>query len=67
MKTNILSIVLLAFFHFATAQNDYNSLNKRIIELEDKLAIKNLVDTFSILADQWKAEEQHCFLLKTPL
>jgi hypothetical protein len=58
MKTNILSIVLLAFFHFATAQNDYNSLNKGITELEDKLAIKNLVDTFSILADQSKAEDQ---------
>jgi hypothetical protein len=37
--------------------NDTNS-DRRIGEIEDRIAIKNLVDTFSILADQKETEKQ---------
>ena len=37
--------------------NDNNS-NKTISEMEDRMALKNLVDTFSILADQKAIQQQ---------
>lgn len=59
-KRNIVkkSLLLLALsFLFSvpreaqTMKND-NDLQKRVRELEDRAAIKELVDTFSILADK---------------
>ena len=35
-----------------------NNSNKRITEIEDRIALKNLVDTFSTLADQKETEKQ---------
>jgi hypothetical protein len=40
-----------------TMKND-NDLQKRVRELEDRAALKELVDTFSILADKKDVREQ---------
>jgi hypothetical protein len=55
MKKSILLLTLFLLFYASfeaqTMKND-NDLNKRIAEIEDKMALKELVDTFSILADK---------------
>ena len=50
---------LSLFFGLASyGQHGESALEKRIRDLEDRVALKNLVDTFSILADQKKTTEQ---------
>lgn len=53
-------ITLLAFslFFFTSKAQNMNDLNKRITEIEDRIAIKNVVDTFSILADTKEIDKQ---------
>ncbi len=59
MKKSSLVLALLLFYFLPKAQtvND-NNLEKSISEIEDRIAIKNLVDTFSILADQKETQKQ---------
>ena len=52
-----LALILLYFSPKAQKMND-NNLHKRISEIEDSIAIKNLVDTFSVLADQKETDKQ---------
>lgn len=55
MKKSLAVITLLLLFHvFSNAQTTRsdNNLLKRITEIEDRIALKELVDTFSILADR---------------
>jgi hypothetical protein len=60
MKTGVLIVGLLLFYFSPQAQkmNNNDNLNKRISEIEDRIALKNLVDTFSILADTKEVEKQ---------
>ena len=59
MKKNILFLALIILGFFANAQKkDMNDIANKLTEIEDRMAIKNLVDTFSILADQKKTAEQ---------
>ena len=60
MKKYLLILSLLLFYFLPKAQtmkNDDN-LKKRISEIEDRIAIKNLVDTFSVLADVKETQKQ---------
>lgn len=57
MKKVILLFALTAFYFSTNAQN-MKDLSRRINEMEDRIAIKNLVDTFSILADQKDIKSQ---------
>lgn len=53
MKKFVLAFTLLGVYFSPQAQKIKNNdnLNKRISAIEDRIAIKNLVDTFSVLAD----------------
>lgn len=51
MKKTISIIALLFLNLMVTAQTNKPSVEKRIAIIEDKTALKNLVDTFSVLAD----------------
>jgi len=52
MKKSITVILFTAFSMVGYAQtNKQNNMESRIQAIEDKMAIKNVVDTFSILAD----------------
>ena len=44
--------------HTQGQTNDNPDLAARIVALEDRAAIKQLVDTFSVLADVKKTQEQ---------
>lgn len=58
-KLLFLSFVLIAFGIKAEAQTTKRmEQNKQIAELQDKLALKELVDVFSILADQKETDQQ---------
>jgi SnoaL-like domain len=60
MKKSVLLLVLLLFYVSTEAQtmrNDDN-LKKRISEIEDRIALKELVDTFSVLADKKDVKAQ---------
>ena len=61
MKKSILLLTLFLLFCFSTEgqtmKNDDN-LKKRISEIEDRIALKELVDTFSILADRKDVKAQ---------
>ena len=50
MKRVALLLILSSLFFTLKAQN-MKDLPTRINEIEDRMAIKNLVDTFSVLAD----------------
>lgn len=50
MKKNIITFVLLIFCLSINAQK-MNGTEKRISAIEDRIALKNIVDTFSVLAD----------------
>ena len=60
--TKSLSLLLLFLFvgHYAEAQNMKNNdvLKHRIGEIEDRLALKELVDTFSTLSDRKEVRAQ---------
>jgi hypothetical protein len=57
MKKWFLAVTLLTFYFSPKAQS-MKDLDKKITEIEDRIAIKNLVDTFSILADQKDIQKQ---------
>ena len=55
LRKSALLLALLLSFPFsleAQTMRNENDLNKRIREMEDRIALKELVDTFSILADK---------------
>jgi SnoaL-like domain len=56
----IITIILILFSSFTVKAQKINldNLNKRITEIEDRIAIKNIVDTFSILADKKETQKQ---------
>jgi SnoaL-like domain len=59
MKKYLLAFSLLLFYFLPKAQKMSNEdLNKRITAIEDRIAIKNLVDTFSVLADVKNIDQQ---------
>ena len=59
MKKDVLTLTLLLFYFLSNAQTmKNNDLYKRISEIEDRIALKNIVDTFSILADQKETQKQ---------
>lgn len=60
MKRVAFLFALSLSFSAANAQST-NELAARLKEIEDRMALKNLVDTFSVLADQ-KATEQQTLL-----
>jgi hypothetical protein len=53
----LLTLSVLYFSPKAQTIKD-NNLSKKISELEDRIAIKNVVDTFSVLADQKDVQKQ---------
>lgn len=57
MKKTILLAILTALFFNSNAQK-LNDVKKRISAIEDRIAIKNIVDTFSILADTKEIDKQ---------
>ena len=57
MKKIILSIIAILSIVTMDAQNN-KTIEQRIMELEDRVALKNLVDTFSNLSDTREAELQ---------
>ena len=57
MKKIILSIIAILSVVAMDAQNN-KTIEQRIMELEDRVALKNLVDTFSNLSDTKEAELQ---------
>lgn len=62
MKNLLITIIFTLICSVClNAQTSRDDLEKRIVELEDRIAIKNLVDTFSILADQKEAQKQTLF------
>ena len=56
MQKGVLSLALLCFYFSLNAQT--MDLNQKISEIEDRIALKNLVDTFSILADRKEVQQQ---------
>ncbi|MBD0286104.1 MAG: nuclear transport factor 2 family protein [Flavisolibacter sp.] len=60
MKNLLLAILLLTFYFSPKAQkmNNNENLSQRIQAIEDRIALKNLVDTFSVLADVKDVDKQ---------
>ncbi len=60
MKKILVTFIILAICCLKTQAQKVktNQHNKAMTQIEDKLALKELVDIFSILADQKKTEEQ---------
>lgn len=58
MKKSVVFILLLSLVSFSVKAQNLKELNNRISALEDRVALKNLVDTFSILADIKDTESQ---------
>ncbi|HNP23960.1 MAG TPA: nuclear transport factor 2 family protein [Panacibacter sp.] len=54
----LVALLTVSLFFFTSKAQTMNDLNKRITELEDRVAIKNVVDTFSILADTKEIDKQ---------
>lgn len=61
LKTSVLLLTLILSVYIPaeaqTVKND-NSLDKRVREIEDRIALKELVDNFSILADKKDVKTQ---------
>jgi hypothetical protein len=57
MKKIALFVAFVMIFFTINGQTK-KEMNKRIVEIEDRIALKNLVDTFSILADQKETQKQ---------
>jgi hypothetical protein len=57
MKRISLLFILSILFFSSKAQN-MKDINARITEIEDRIALKNLVDTFSVLADVKDIQKQ---------
>lgn len=59
MKKIIFTIIMMGMaFINANGQTTKSAFEQRIAELEDKAALKNLVDTFSVLSDTKEANLQ---------
>lgn len=58
MKATILTLMILGFSFLGTHAQTTPTLEERIAALEDRAALKNLVDTFSTLSDTKEAELQ---------
>lgn len=48
----LFALLTLSFFFYTSKAQNMKILATRIREIEDRIAIKNVVDTFSVLADQ---------------
>lgn len=57
MRHSIFLLLLTSFLNTSKAQQ-MTDLSKRIAAIEDRIAIKNIVDTFSILADTKEIDKQ---------
>lgn len=58
MKKSAIIILLLTISFNMLAQKSSNKDAKRLQEIEDRIALKNLVDTFSVLADVKDVDKQ---------
>ena len=58
-------LITLSIFFFSSKAQTMKDITTRINEIEDRIAIKNLVDTFSILADVKDIKTKYCFSQKT--
>ncbi len=60
MKKIVIALSIMTLFTTLKAQTMQNTkeLSDRIQVIEDKMSIKNLVDTFSVLADQKETQKQ---------
>lgn len=58
MKKSIIFIALPFIYLMSCTQSTDKGLKNKLEEMEDRIAIKNLVDTFSILSDVKDAEAQ---------
>jgi hypothetical protein len=59
MKHCVFALALLLFYCSPKAQTMIDkNINTTIQEIEDRIALKNLIDTFSTLADQKKTQQQ---------
>jgi hypothetical protein len=58
MKKSVAIILLMSLAVMTLKAQNMKELNDRISALEDRVALKNLVDTFSILADIKDTESQ---------
>ncbi|GAT64041.1 nuclear transport factor 2 family protein [Paludibacter jiangxiensis] len=60
MKKLLVILLLVIAFGFAAEAQKTKKMesNKQVIEMQDKLALKELVDVFSVLADQKEVEKQ---------
>ncbi len=58
MKSTLITFALLFFSTLTIAQTMEKSFEQRLAEIEDKMAIKNVVDRFSNLADTKEIDDQ---------
>src|SRR5919199_5524146 len=59
MKAGITSFLFLLLSTITIAQKmDNKTIEQRLAAIEDKMAIKNVVDTFSVLADTHEIDKQ---------
>lgn len=58
MKKGIILIAVSLIYLMSCTQPTNNGLKSKLEEMEDRIALKNLVDTFSILSDVKDAEAQ---------
>ncbi len=58
MKKILLLLAFTSVYFFTNAQTNMSTLEKRIEAIEDRMALKNLVDTFSVLADHKDIDKQ---------
>ncbi len=58
MKKLTLVFALTAAYLLSNAQTMNTDLTKRLSDIEDRIALKNIVDTFSILADHKDIQKQ---------
>lgn len=60
MKKYLVSLALVLFVNSVahSQSNKTNKINPLTSEIEDRIALKNIVDTFSILADQKETTKQ---------
>lgn len=58
MKLTLTTFAILVFSNLTLAQTMEKSLEQRLADIEDRMAIKNVVDRFSNLADTKEIDEQ---------
>ena len=57
-KSTIIFLFLMLSLGMQAQKNKNTNMNKKLQEIEDRIALKNLVDTFSVLADIKDVEKQ---------